>query len=184
MPYNVNYDSGMAERNSWVQVTSADYDAIEQGSSSYPCSARHYAQLVEVVGGINLSAGDLTVGLSALEEINTGISALTQQIYDKVCDIDTSISASNVYLEAISGTNDVIAAANKDYSSIIRVSGSDPSFTWIAKSDPGADPVVSASVWQVKQVYEDGQDVDIKWANGSTSFTNPASALSALIYTY
>jgi hypothetical protein len=178
MPYDVQRDSGMAERNSYVQIPSADFFAIPQGSSTDPCSARRYAQSVYVVGGdigVDLSGSTIEVDTAALEAINTGISALTQDIYEKICVVDATLSA-------ISGSTQIVAQNNTDYSSIIRVSGTDPSFTWIAKATPGSDP--NDSVWQAKQIFEAGSDVDIQWANGSSTFTNPASALSALTYTY
>jgi hypothetical protein len=180
MSYNVERDSGMAERMSWVQIPSADYYSIPQGSDDTDCYDRRYAQLVQVVGELSISAGDVNLSLSGLEAINTAISGIALSSYDKICDIATSISASNTYLESISASNDVIASASDDYASVIRVSGTAPSYTFIMTALPGT--LTGDSDWKIKRIYEDGESVNIDWADGNNNFDNAASGYLSASY--
>ena len=184
MPYN-ECKHGRAEYGSWVQVPSADYAAITQGADSEgELKDQHFARLVQVVGGISLSAGDISVSAdnSVLEAILTSISGDTEQLVIDVASIETLISAQSTYLESISATNDIIAEANTEYSSIIRVSGTDPKYTWIMNAQPGSDE--GDSVWRIKRVYESGENVDIQWPNGDSTFSYPSTAYLSLGYTY
>lgn len=195
MPYS-SHKHGQAEYYHYIQIPSADFEAIPQGSGIAPTLGENFAELVYIVGG-SLSSAPVTVDTSTLEAIMSAVSGDTATIVTQLNAIsgDTASTVSILdvisgdtatiisQLNAISGDTATIAEANRNYSSAVRTSGTAPIYTWVMKALPGSS--FNDTVWQIKQIYDDTSgNVDIQWPSGDTSFSYAASAYTTLTYSY
>lgn len=167
MPYNVNRESGYAQRQNYMQINNTDVVAItgDEGNNNIPVGNRKYAQLVYrvnpetiVISGA-LSANVVSVGLNADGTVQ--LSGDQLKVFDQ---------------EAVDGIN----ALNTVYSTIVRSSGD---FKWVMKAKVGSGTSGDA-IWQIKRVESDDDgNIDILWADGNTNYDNIASNYSSLTYT-
>jgi hypothetical protein len=186
MPYK-SEKYGRANRAAWMQIPSADYAAIPQGADTADWCMEYFANLVYLVNAsdISISGGDISVDLTSTNEILSAISGDTSTLVTQTDEIEGLLSAGNDYLASLSACCDELAEFQGNYSTIIRVSAlapgaSPPTHTYIMKADPGS--ISGDPVWQIKRIYESGDDVNIEWADGDAEFDNAASGYLSLSY--
>jgi hypothetical protein len=53
-------------------------------------------------------------------------------------------------------------------------------YTYVAEAQPSAS--ITDAVWRCKEVFDDGTNFSVKWADGNTHFDNLANDLASLTY--
>ena len=153
--YNINRDSGFAERQSWMQVDDASVVALtgNEGNST-DSKDRRFATLTYNVNPnpVNIS-GDVVVDSVGIDDSGmVGVTDGQLNVYQKEIVIDKTFS--RVIQEDLSGN------------------------TYIAQAPVGTS--TSTNGWRAQKIDQNGSR---SWYD-SGNFTAPANNLSGLIYAY
>lgn len=76
-------------------------------------------------------------------------------------------------------TDDALNVSEKGFSTFFRTSGN---YYFHAEAVPGT--LVTSAGWRIKRIYDDGNSIDVMWADGNTNFDNIASDYASLTYSY
>jgi len=82
------------------------------------------------------------------------------------------VNASTIGMDIASAMN----VAN-DLSEYIITSGS---YTYVMKAEPGSP--LSGGMWQMKRIYEDGDEILVEWADGNANYDNIANDFASKVY--
>jgi len=197
MSYNVNRDSGFAERQSWMQIENSEIPALTaiEGNGGTNKDKR-FASLVYQVNAVSGGGGTASIvginGTGTVKLSGDQLKVFDQAVVDAINNRSTTVSLSAVGLNAdgdvqLSGDqlkvfdqqtiNHLIELnIDKNYSRVIQSRGND---VYFAHAPIGTS--TSTSGWRVQKIDNDGNKT---WAATGT-FTLPANIeLSGLIYNY
>jgi hypothetical protein len=160
MPYNVNRDSGMAERQNKMQLTPSDVIALTgiEGDGGTTKDKR-FAELVYQVNTAPITiSGDVVVDSVGIDDSGT-----VKLSGDQLKTFDQGV---------VDAVNNLVPS---NYSSVIQTRGTN---VFIAEANVGTSYATSG--WRVQKIEETGTTT---WADGS-NFSQPANVeLSGLTFT-
>jgi len=160
MPYHSS-NHGRAEYNRFMQLTADAYATIlaTEGDDSIPLIDQRFAQLVYQVNSTPISG---SVGINGDGDV--GVTSGALNVYD---------SQNNVVLD------EILYQMGSRYSSIVRVHDN---FTYVMHSLIGTG-TSAEPIWRMSRIYDDGIELDTRWADGNDNFDNAASGYLIADYT-